>query len=546
MGPRGWRTAIATVCCVISAPVSSQTSTRPGTLDSRFSDSYLDDPRFAGRDVRRGPEALSGWVITSDIRLKETYDDNPRLAPRDDKRGDFITEVTPGLRIDGNAPRLRANVDYRPSLLLYARNSEEDKLLNRLRAFGSLEAVDNFFFIDVHGVIAQTFISPLGARGDLGTITANRTETRTVGISPHIRGELWGDYVYELRNRNLWTSSDTEALGNVHSTHWNGRFASPVRLFGWALEYEQSKIRQEDFTLQPDREMKLVRGRLFFQPDYAWRFSASAGWEENNYEVLRETKSNSIYGAGVSWNPSARTRVDAQYEERFFGPSRLARLHHRTRLTAWRLNYSRGVSDYQQEALRLPPGDTAAVVDAIFASRIPDPAERREAVDQFLRASGTPSFLSSSLSFYSTQIFLQERLDASVGIIGVRNSVTFLVFATESERISQGLTGVVPDAFLLGDRIKTRGFGLRADHKLTPFTWIGASAIRTNSRQEEPTVSSIESRNDNFALTLNHRLSPRTLTFAGVGYHGLDNEIENRDPTSTWSYSVFVGLDHRF
>ncbi len=121
------------------------------------------------------------------------------------------------------------------------------------------------------------------------------------------------------------------------------------------------------------------------------------------------------------------------------------------------------MSDYQQEALRLPPGNTAALVDAIFASRIPDPAERREAVDQFLLASGAPSFLSSSLSFYSTQIFLQERLDASVGIIGLRNSLTFLVFASDSERISEGLTGVVPDAFLLGDRIKIAGFGLRAD-----------------------------------------------------------------------------------
>jgi uncharacterized protein (PEP-CTERM system associated) len=289
-----------------------------------------------------------------------------------------------------------------------------------------------------------------------------------------------------------------------------------------------------------------VRGRLFFQPDYALRFSVSAGWEENNYEVLRETRSNSIYGAGVAWNPGARTQVQAQYEERFFGPSRLARLRHRTRLTAWTLNYSRGVSDYQQEALRLPPGDTAALVDAIFASRIPDPAERREAVDQFLLASGAPSFLSSSLSFYSTQIFLQERLDASVGIIGLRNSLTFLVFASDSERISEGLTGVVPDAFLLGDRIKIAGFGLRAEHKLTPFTWIGASAIRSHSRQEEPTAASIESRNDNLALTLNHSVSPRTLTFAGVGYHGLDNEIENRAPTSTWSYTVFAGLHHRF
>ena len=538
-----WRIAIATVFFLTAVTASGA----PPTPDFRPSDTYLDDPRLTASGERRRAEGTSGWVIRPDIRVRETYDDNPTLAPRDAARSDFITEVTPGLRIDGNAPRLRASFDYRPSLLFYARNSEEDRLVNRLQAFGSLEAIDNFFFVDVHGVITQDFISPFGARpADIGTITPNRTETRTLGISPYIRGALGQGYVYELRNRNLWTSSDTEALANIHSTKWTGRFASPVRLFGWALEYEESKIRQEEFTQQPDREMRLVRGRLFFQPDYAWRISLSAGGEENNYELLRETKSNSIYGAGVAWNPSARTTVDAQYEHRFFGPSRLARLRHRTRLTAWSINYSRGVSDYQEEVLRLPPGNTAALVDSIFAARIPDPTERRAAVDQFLLASGTPSFLSSSLSFYTTQIFLQERVDASVGIIGVRNSITFSVYASDSERISQDLSGVIPDAFLRGERIKMRGFGLRAEHKLAPFTWVGVSATRNYSKQDEPLTPSIESWNDNVALTLNHSVSPRTITFGGVGYHAVDNEVDNQGLGSTNSHSVFVGLDHRF
>ena len=488
--------------------------------------------------------AAAAWTFAPDITLSETYNDNPTLSASGATRSDFITQITPGLRIDGSGPRFRASFNYRPSVLLYARHSQEDRLVNSLSAFGSLEAIENSFFVDLNSSITQNFISPFGARpADITTVTANRTETRTFGISPYIRGVLGQGYSYELRNRNVWTSADNNALSNVHSTLWTGRLASPIRLFGWALEYEDSKIRQEEFTAQPDRETRLARGRLFFQPDYAWRLSLSVGREENNYQSLGETKSNSIRGAGVAWNPSPRTSADLQYERRFFGPSRLARLQHRTRLTAWSLSYTRNISDFQQELLRLPPGNTVALLDAIFAARVPDPIERRTAVEQFLRTSGTPAFLGSSLAFYTQQIMLQERLEASAGILGVRNSIIFSVFASDSTRLSEGLTGVVPDAFLLGDRIKQRGFTLRADHRLAPFTSAGISATRTHSLQEEP--SEAETWNDTVALTLNHTLSPKTTTFAGVGLTDVKTE-DTAGLRNQKARSAFVGISHRF
>jgi uncharacterized protein (PEP-CTERM system associated) len=489
------------------------------------------------------PHAGAQWTVTPDVTLTETYNDNPTLAGSDAKRYDFVTQVSPGLRIDGSGPRFRANFDYRPTVLFYARNSQEDRLVNSLNAFGSLEAVDNFFFVDLTSSITQNFVSPFGARpADIATITPNRTETRSFGLSPYIRGVLGQGYSYELRNRNVWTSADIDALGNVHSTLWTGRLASPVRLFGWALDFDDSKIRHEEFTAQPDREARLVRGRVFFQPDFAWRFSLSAGREENNYQSFNEKRSSTMRGAGVTWNPSARTTADLQYERRFFGPSRLARLQHRTRLTAWNVSYSRNTSDFQQELLRLPPGSTVGLVDAIFAARIPDPVERRAAVLQFFSASGTPLFLANSLAFYTQQIMLQERLEASAGIIGVRNSITFSVFASDSTRLSEGLTGILPDAFLLANRIKQQGFGVRADHKVTPFTSAGVSATRTYSQQEEP--STLDSWNDSVALTLNHTVSPKTTTFAGVSFTGV--KTEDVAVTHQKSRSAFVGLNHRF
>ena len=487
--------------------------------------------------------AATGWTVETDLSLLETYNDNTGLAAPGAERSDFITQVSPGLRINGTAPRLRASFEYRPSLLFYARNTQEDQLINSLNAFGALEVIEKFFFIDATGNITQTYISPFGARpSDITTVTPNRTETQTYSVSPYVRGFFGSGYNYELRNRNIWTRSDTPALGNVTSTYWTGRLASPIALFGWAIEGEASKIRQEEFTLQPDRELRLVRGRLFFQPDYAWRFSVSAGQEENNYETLLEMKSSSTYGAGATWTPSARTTAEALYEERFFGPSGFARLRHRTRLTAWNVGYSRGLSDFQQELLRLQPGSTAALVDSIFAARIPDPTARRAAVEQFFRATGTPPFLTSSLAFYTTQIMVDERFEASAAIIGIRNSITFSAFASDSERISQGLTGVVPDAFLLGDRIKQVGFGANVTHRLTPFTSAGASAARTYSKRVEPSPG--ETVNDSVTLTVNHTLSPKTTTFAGVGLTAIEDDF--LISATRKSRTAFVGLNHRF
>ncbi|HZM36665.1 MAG TPA: TIGR03016 family PEP-CTERM system-associated outer membrane protein [Burkholderiales bacterium] len=486
---------------------------------------------------------LAPWTVNTDITVRETYNDNPGLAPAGREEHDFITEITPGLRMSGSGPRLRGYFDYRPSLIYYAHGTSEDRFLNRLTGFGTLEAVDNFFYIDANASITQDYLSPFGARpADVTISTPNQLETRTVGLSPYVRGALLRDYSYELRYRKLWTTTDRSELGNLDSDYWTGRLASQIRLFGWALEYEASKIHYEQFTAQPDRETRLARARLYFQPDYAWRFTASAGREENNYRSLGSMEASDMYGAGVTWAPSNRTLADVQYEERFFGPYRLARFNHRTRLTAWNVTYLRDISDFQQEALRLPPGFTLPLVDAIFRARIPDPIERQEAIEQFYRNSATPLFLSSSLAFYTQQIVLQERLEGSVRIIGVRNSIGFSAFARKSNRFSEGLTGILPDAFLQRDELKEKGFGAYADHKLTPFTTISLTGRRTFATRDEP--SRLESRNDFVALTLNHSLSPNTNAFAGVSYTGVRDELPtvvNREANS-----VYVGLTHRF
>ena len=505
------------------------------------------DNAFLGVGEPRDPgiriDGRSPWTVQTDLTLREIYTDNAFLGVGE-PRHDFVTEVTPGIRIDGRSPRLTANFSYRPSALFYARNDQANDVVNNLAAFARLEAVERFFFVEAFGDIRQSFFSPFAPRpGEIAINTANRTETRTIGLSPYIRGRLGTGFEYELRNRHTWTESENDAFGDFYTRDWFGRLASPVHLFGWALEYYDTLTQvEDDFARRPDQESWLYRARLFYQPDPAWRFSVSAGEEENNY-VLQQTLRETIYGAGVTWNPGPRTSAEFQYEHRFFGPSRLARVSHRTRLTAWNLLYSRGTSTYQDEVLRLPPGNTTALLDAIFAARIPDPVARRAAVEEFVRSTGTPATLSSSLAFYTQRVYLREGIEASFSILGVRNSITFTAFYSENSNISADALAFLPDAFLFADRFDERGFRARADHKLTPSSTLSASAARIDSRRIDPPGP--KSRNDYVTLTLNHVASPKTNVFAGVSITRFDSEdsvfADNQDANS-----VFVGLTHRF
>lgn len=486
----------------------------------------------------------ANWSVSTDITAREIYTDNASLTTAEPRKADFITELTPGITVDGVGPRLNATLRYSPSAIYYARGNGRSQLVNRLTGFGRLEAIENFFFVDAIGNIQQNFLSPFAARpGEDVTATPNRLETRTLGVSPFVRGQVRGAVAYELRNRNTWTTTDNPTVRKVHTTQWRGRIAGPVQLFGWAFEFEDDKIRnQQDLVSRPDQKATLYRGRLYFQPDAGLRLFVSGGREENNYAQQQQKRSYKIYGAGANWRPSPRTEADVEWEHRFFGPAPQARFTHRTRLTAWEASYTRSWTTFQQELLGLRPGDTAALLDSIFAARIADPVQRRTAVEEFMRTTGTPPLLTESLAFFTEQIYLREKLEGSVAFVGARNSVTLSAFAGNRKTLTVDGPAVPEDLFFASRRIRLRGFGAQAAHRLTPFTSVRASGTRTFSRREDPVGPDV--RNDFLTLLATHTLSPKTVTFGGLS----SSRFASADPAFARqsANAVFVGLHHRF
>ncbi len=490
-----------------------------------------------------GANAVAGkWTVTPDITVKETYDDNASLvaAPTE---GTFITEIMPGIHIAGSGGRFKADVAYHADGIMYSNQSSENRIANYLNATATLEAIEKFFYIDAFGYIDQTYLSPFGARpANATTITGNRTESRTYGVSPYVQGNAGNAFTYNLRYRYSWYETDNNVLPYTQTDEWIGRAESPIGRGGWALDYYDSTIGYNNYNIGNQFE-RLYRAWLFYQPDVTLRLNVTGGWEENNYFAL-ETRSNATYGGGFSWKPTPLTSAEYQYEYRYFGPSHLAKLQHRSRLSVWTLSYSRNATNQQQSLLTIPPGNTAALLDAIFTSSIPDPAERQAAVQQFIQTRGIPAFISGPISFYTLRPFLEERGDASVALLGKRSSVILNAFGSKTQAFEAACPNGVPDAVCpaQGAPLWQNGFGISATRQLTGSTTLGAGATRTYAHQDLPVVA--KSRNDFYNVNLNRTLSPKTNIFAGLGYTKFVNEVPTT--SSAQSRSVYAGLYHRF
>ncbi len=115
------------------------------------------------------------------------------------------------------------------------------------------------------------------------------------------------------------------------------------------------------------------------------RSRCAAGYENDQFP-LTELAASAIYGAGVQWNPTDRTQVGGFWEHRFFGSSYSVQISHRLPECRDQRQLRRAASPPIRSSrcpFRRAPTVTQ-FVDAAFTTRIPDPAERALAVEQFL------------------------------------------------------------------------------------------------------------------------------------------------------------------
>jgi hypothetical protein len=158
------------------------------------------------------------WVIKPRVTLTETLSDNINVnRVRNGKQSDLITEIAPGIRVEAKTAKFKAYLDYTLRGQFYAKEPDYNRSQNSLNTFGTLEAIDKWFFVDFSGVIAQQTISAFGAQStSTSTINNNSTETASYRISPYIRGQMGGLVDYLLRYNLSTTRSDAAIVSDTN------------------------------------------------------------------------------------------------------------------------------------------------------------------------------------------------------------------------------------------------------------------------------------------------------------------------------------------
>lgn len=415
--------------------------------------------------------------IVPRVSVTETLTDNVRLS-NVDKQSDMVTEISPGIRINSEGRRLKGYLDYSVDKIGYAQNSSANQYQHALNTAGTLEAVDNWAYLDFSGSIARQAISAFGTQSIGNTsINANQADVSSYRISPYLRGRLGDLGSYEARYSRAITSSNADAFSNVKTTDSfvkiNGD--STLRSLGWSADASQQTVDYSAGRRTDDDH--LILG-LSYRVTPQLRVFSKAGREANNYTSF-DKQSYGVSGFGVDWFPSPVTTLSASRDHHSFGSTHGLSFEHRTARTAWKFTDLKG--------LQVPTGTTSiagsgSIYDLLysqFASIEPNPTARAQLVNAFLQSNGlNPNVVAINSSLLSA-VSLERRQDLSFALLGVRDTVTFIATRSESSRVDK-LSAAIDD-LSNSSSVRQRGFSANYTHRLTPNYSLGVLASQQDT-----------------------------------------------------------------
>ena len=478
------------------------------------------------------PLAASGVAQAQTVRIQPTLDTRltwtDNVDTDEDGQQDWIGEISPGVSISRESGRFSGGLNMSLRNTFHAEQTEDNTTYLALQGRGTIEAIEDAFFVDLGASISRDNRSAFTGRFAGDTLDNDEdNETRLFSIGPRFgfrfgeSGE--GNIGYEER----WLTGGSDTLGDQRSGSLRASIADPVsfRLFGWGLDYSRTDTSYDEGDSRDVTE-EIGRGTLFINVDPQFRLRAIGGYESNDYALI-DGESGAIWGAGFDWYPTDRTAISATGEERIFGTGYNVSVQHRMARSVWSLSATRDISsqlDELEEAYFL----TDRYQD-IFGALKGSPLGDRFTDDELRLLARDIYFLDDPGSIRTNRYYVSRGVTAGVSLIGVRNTLTFSVGQTERTALNtfEG-TADIADDFDGRERIKTRTASVSLSHQLSGLSALNASLMR--SKGEGDGADNDETDRTMFTLGVTRSLSPNTsgsLTYRHIKSEGDDSYTEN-------------------
>ncbi|MCZ6637210.1 MAG: TIGR03016 family PEP-CTERM system-associated outer membrane protein, partial [Alphaproteobacteria bacterium] len=147
--------------------------------------------------ILAGPVAAGNLTITPTIELRETYSDNVDLDPDGQDQAALTSEIVPGVTLRSESARVTAALDAFPIIRHQTAGSDEGvSIAGGLAGFGTVEALEDLFFIAAQASISQEVLSSRQAAS-----SANEETVQVYRLSPYLRNRFGGFAEGEARYR---------------------------------------------------------------------------------------------------------------------------------------------------------------------------------------------------------------------------------------------------------------------------------------------------------------------------------------------------------
>ena len=458
--------------------------------------------------------------ITPRISVFQWYSDNIDQEQNSQKRSDFITAVSPGIRMDSDGARVRFSLDYDLDVIRYWKEEDNDRTSNRLFHIGTAELWRELLFVDTRASISQERTSSSGGESPNDqAFTTNRTEVRTYSISPYLRNHF-GDFAdSELRYTFGQTYYSENDFSDATTNRVTGQLVSGPQFLRtlWTVYLDAGDVdRSSDSpttTNSEDISWRTAELRTQYLVNSSFSGLVNFGYERFEDPTLLEEPNGLIWAVGFRYTPSARTTVDALYNHRFdeYYPS-IFITHEIGPATIVRASYTEGLqtagASFQQNLTFLEVDEFGNYVD------------RRTA--QLFRAGNNNFGITNDSARF-------KRFNATLSSVRDRN--TYGLNAFYDERFTD-TSGIEETAV---------GGAINYGRQISVNTRMGATA-----RYREQDLGTPDGRKDdyyNLGLNLAYQMSEQLRMVASYNFVRRDSNIDAFDYTEN---IVGVGLIKTF
>lgn len=266
------------------------------------------------------------WEVEPFVRASETWTDNVELSA-DDEEDDFVTAITPGVRVSGDSARAELDLRYQLRNQFFAEDSDRNSSTSLAAGQGEVELIRQRLFLEGDLTRTEQFRSADGVGPTGGGLAGgSQREVTTAGIAPRLEYEFGRTAGLRARHRREYVDFDDDRETETDLTTVLLTSGPAFVDWGWNVNLSRRKEDTDDdgddqFANNDDIELQRASVEVNYQVAPSTQLFGVSGREDNTFrtEVEGDTTDGSFWEAGFRWRPQRRVALEAAVGERFFG-----------------------------------------------------------------------------------------------------------------------------------------------------------------------------------------------------------------------------------